>query len=93
MNKNNKILIIAPHFPPSNLAAVHRTRLFAMHLPSMGWEPIVLTVHHKYYEEKLDWNLVKLLPKELKIERVRALPVKPIRLVGDIGIRAFFPFF
>ena len=27
-----KILIISPHFPPSNLAAVHRSRLFAQHL-------------------------------------------------------------
>ena len=52
-----KILIISPHFPPSNLAAVHRSRLFAHHLPAFGWEPIILTVHEKFYEEKLDHNL------------------------------------
>ncbi len=86
-----KILIISPHFPPSNLAAVHRSRLFAMHLPKFGWEPIVLTVHEKYYEEELDWNLVKLLPENLRIEKVKALPTKPIRIIGDIGIRGFFP--
>lgn len=86
-----KILIISPHFPPSNLAAVHRSRLFAMHLPKFGWEPIILTVHEKYYEEELDWNLAKLLPKELRIEKVKALPTKPIRIVGDIGIRGFIP--
>jgi hypothetical protein len=39
-----KILIITPHYPPSNLAAVHRSRLFAQHLPSFGWEPVILTV-------------------------------------------------
>lgn len=86
-----KIIIISPHFPPSNLAAVHRSRFFAMHLPKFGWEPIILTVHEKYYEEELDWNLVKLLPKELRIEKVKALPTKPIRIVGDIGIRGFIP--
>lgn len=86
-----KILIIAPHFPPSNLAGVHRSRLFAQHLPEFGWEPIILTVHHQYYEEQLDWHLAALLPPGLRIERVKALPVKPIRLVGDIGIRAFLP--
>jgi hypothetical protein len=55
--KLKKILIISPHFPPSNLAAVHRSRLFAQHLPSFGWDPIILAVDEKYYEEKLDWDL------------------------------------
>lgn len=86
-----KIIIISPHFPPSNLAAVHRSRLFAMHLPKFGWEPIILTVNEKYYEEALDWNLVKLIPENLRREKVKALPTKPIRLVGDIGIRGFIP--
>ena len=45
-----KILILYPHFPPSNLAGVHRPRLFAQHLPSFGWQPTILTVHEKYYE-------------------------------------------
>jgi hypothetical protein len=85
-----KILIISPHFPPSNLAAVHRSRLFAQHLPSFGWEPIILTVHEKYYEEKLDYNLEKLLPKELRIEKVKAFKVSRPRLIGDIGLRGFF---
>ncbi len=91
LHSNKKIIIISPHFPPSNLAAVHRSRFFAMHLPKFGWEPIILTVNEKYYEEELDWNLAKLLPKDLRIEKVNALPTKPIRIVGDIGIRALFP--
>lgn len=85
-----KILIISPHFPPSNLAAVHRSRLFAQHLPAFGWEPIILMVDEKYYEEKPDWNLVKLLPSTLRMEKVTAYTVTKPRLVGDIGLRAFF---
>lgn len=84
-----KILIISPHFPPSNLAAVHRSRLFAQHLPEFGWQPIVLTVHEDFYEEQLDRNLEQLLPKDLRIEKVKAMKVKQPRLVGDIGLRAF----
>ena len=84
------ILIIYPHFPPSNLAGVHRARLFAQHLPSFGWEPIVLTVHQKYYEEALDINLEKLLPPTLRIEKVKAFKVTKPRLIGDIGLRASF---
>lgn len=85
-----KILIISPHFPPSNLAAVHRSRLFAQHLPSMGWDPIVLMVDEKYYEEKLDHNLEKLVPANLKIEKSPAFGVTKPRLIGDIGVRGFF---
>jgi hypothetical protein len=85
-----KILIITPHYPPSNLAAVHRSRLFAQHLPSFGWEPIILAVEEKYYEEKLDWNLYKLLPENQRIEKANAFKVTKPRIIGDIGIRAFF---
>ena len=85
-----KILILYPHFPPSNLAGVHRPRLFAQHLPVFGWEPIILTVHEKYYEETPDDNLTKLLPAILSIEKVKAFSIGKLRLIGDIGLRAFF---
>jgi len=84
-----KILIISPHFPPSNLAAVHRSRLFAQHLPAFGWQPVILAVDEKYYEEKLDPHLARLLPEGLQIEKVRAFPVTRPRLIGDLGLRAF----
>src|SRR5450432_2617325 len=83
-------MILYPHFPPSNLAGVHRSRLFAQHLPSFGWEPFILTVNEKYYEEELDWNLVKILPEGLRIEKTAAFKLTRPRLIGDIGLRAFF---
>jgi hypothetical protein len=86
-----KVLIVSPHFPPSNLAGVHRSRLLSLHLTEFGWEPVIVTVHHRYYEEKLDWDLARLVPEELRIERVAALPTRPVRLVGDVGIRGFVP--
>lgn len=85
-----KIIIISPHFPPSNLAAVHRSRLFAQHLPYFDWEPIIVTVHEAFYEETLDWNLQEMLPKDLRVEKVKALPVRPIKIVGDVGIRGLY---
>lgn len=83
-----KVLIIYPHYPPSNLAGVHRPRLFAQHLPSFGWEPVILTVDEKYYEEKPDWNLVKLLPAQQQIHKVKAF--KRIGPIGDIGLRGWW---
>lgn len=85
-----KVLIISPHFPPSNLAGVHRSRLFAQHLASFGWQPTILAVHEEYYEEKPDNNLMQLLPEDLRIERVKAFKITTPRLIGDIGLRAFF---
>ncbi|MCF8342553.1 MAG: hypothetical protein K9I82_16365 [Chitinophagaceae bacterium] len=84
------ILIISPHYPPSNLAAVHRSRLFAQHLPSFGWIPIILTVHEKFYEEQLDWNLFDLIPSDERIVKVKAFKITKPRIIGDIGLRAFF---
>ena len=85
-----KILIISPYFPPSNLAAVHRSRLFAQHLPAFDWQPTILMVNEKYYEEALDYNLLKLLPEGLQIEKAKAFPITRPRLVGDLGLRGFF---
>lgn len=84
-----KAIIISPHFPPSNLTAVHRARFFAQHLPAFNWEPIILTVHEDYYEEELDENLARLVPSRVRVEKVKAIKVGKPRLIGDVGLRAF----
>lgn len=50
----------------------------------------MLTVHEKFYEETLDPDLEKLLSKNLRIEKVNAFKITKPRLIGDIGLRAFF---
>lgn len=47
-------------------------------------------MHENYYEEELDYNLEKLLPKELRVIKVKAFKVTKPRIIGDIGLRAFF---
>lgn len=85
-----KVLILAPHFPPCNLAGVHRSRLFVKHLAKFGWDPIVLAVHEKHYEHKLDFDLLSLVDPTLPIYKVDAFPLTKPRLIGDLGIRAFW---
>src|SRR5262245_13024756 len=82
------VALVAPRFPPSNLAGVHRARLLSQHLHVFGWRPIIVTTHWRHYEEALDWGLVSLLDPALEIIRTPAAPTRPVRLVGDIGIRA-----
>lgn len=72
------------------MTGVHRSRLFAKYLPYFGWEPIVLTIDECCYEEKLDKNLNILIPKAQKIKRVKAFSLSKPRIIGDIGLRAFF---
>ncbi len=85
------ILIIYPHWPPSNLAGVHRARLIANYLPDFDWNPIVLTVKSEYYEEKLDDEISKTVSDKISVHYVDAKPVKKLRIIGDIGLRAFKP--
>ncbi|SOD18614.1 hypothetical protein [Pedobacter xixiisoli] len=84
------IIIITPLFPPSNVASVHRSRLFAQHLPKFGWNPIIVTVDEKYHDFNYDWDIVKLLPENLRIEKVNAISNKKIKIINEIGIRAFY---
>jgi hypothetical protein len=83
------VALVAAHFPPSNLAGVHRARLLAQHLEEFGWRPIIVTTHWRHYEEALDWDLASMVAPDLEIIRTPALPTRPIRVVGDIGVRAF----
>lgn len=82
-----KIALITAQFPPSNLVGVHRMRLWAQHIHEFGWDPIILTTHHRHYEEALDWELAALVDPSVRVITTRALPTKPVRLFGDIGLR------
>jgi hypothetical protein len=85
--KVKKVALVAAHFVPSNLAAVHRSRLWSLHLREFGWEPIIVTTHWDYYEENSEFELMELVPPDLKIIRTKAFSTKPVRIVGDIGAR------
>lgn len=88
-----RILIIYPHWPPSNLVGVHRVRLIANELPKLGWDATVLTIDERDYEEELSPETVQLVSPDLNVVKVRArrpLRVLGKRLVGDIGLRGWF---
>lgn len=90
IKKLKNLLIIYPHWHPVNLAGVHRPRLTGNYLKEFGWRPIVLCVHEKHFEEKPDADFKKTFTSEFKVHRVGAFPVTKPRIIGDIGLRAFF---
>lgn len=85
-----KLLIIYPHWYPSNLAGVHRARLTGNYLNEFGWKPIILTVKPEYYEEVPDTDMHRLFSPHFTEYRVDAWKAGKPRLIGDIGLRAFW---
>lgn len=86
------VLIVYPHWPPSNLAGVHRVRLIANALPDHGWHPIILTVDEQDHEENLDPLLTQLVRPEVEVIKVRArAPWTAFgkRIAGDLGLRSW----
>jgi len=65
--------MIAYHFPPlSGSSGIQRTLRFVQHLPSLGWEPIVLTAHPRAYEQ-VGTDLMVDVPPATVVERAFAL--------------------
>lgn len=86
----SKVLIVSPRFPPVSAADLHRVRVSLPHFSEFGWEPLVLSVHPAYVEEKRDNLLLETIPTETIARQVRALPVRWTRKigVGDLSLRA-----
>lgn len=84
-----RLALVTGHFPPSNLVGAQRARLWSRYLPEFGWQPIIVTGDPARYEERPDPDLERLVAPGLEVIRVPTMSTRPVRLVGDIGVRAF----
>jgi hypothetical protein len=84
-----RIAIVSGHFAPSNLVGAHRARLWSRYLPEFGWEPIVVAGDPAFYEERPDPDLMRLVAPGLRVIHAPTMSTRPVRLVGDVGVRAF----
>jgi glycosyltransferase involved in cell wall biosynthesis len=64
------VLMIAYAFAPEGNAGAFRPLRFARHLPSLGWQPTVVTLDTDFFE-RFDPSLPSLVPTEVKVIRVR----------------------
>lgn len=87
---SRRVAIVTGHFAPSNLVGAQRARLWSRYLPEFGWEPIVVTGDPAQYEERPDPDLMHLVAPGLRVIHAHTWPTKPVRLVGDVGVRAFW---
>jgi len=84
-----RLALVSGHFVPSNLVGAQRARLWSQYLPEFGWEPTVITGDPAQYEERPDPDLQHLVAPGLRVIHAPTLSNRPVRLVGDIGVRAF----
>ena len=84
-----RVALVSGHFPPSNLVGAQRARLWSRYLPEFGWEPIIVTGDPLKYEERPDPDLERLVTPGLRVVHAATWPTRPVRLVGDIGVRSF----
>src|SRR5947209_12351455 len=86
------VAILAPDFSPSGYPPALRIRFFARHLPEFGWQPTIITTHHRHYETSYDLENEKLLPPDLQVIRTKAFSARWTRRfgVGDVGWRSLW---
>jgi len=86
-----RVLIVSPHFPPSNAADMHRVRMVLPFLRDNGWEAEVLAVEAGAVAAPRDTWLEGGLPDHVPVHRVNALGLawSCIPGLGTLGWRAF----
>jgi hypothetical protein len=68
-----RVLMVAYHFPPlAGSSGIQRTLRFVQHLPSMGWQPLVLTANARAYE-KTSPDLLADVPEGTVVRHAFAL--------------------
>jgi hypothetical protein len=71
--QRRRVLMIAFHFPPmAGSSGIQRSLRFVQHLPSHGWDPIILTAHPRVYDRTADDLLIDV-PASLPVHRAFAL--------------------
>lgn len=77
-----RVLMVAFHFPPATgSSGIQRTLRFVQHLPSLGWEPVVLTAHRRAHE-RTSADLVGDVPAGVRVVPAFALDASRHLSVG-----------
>ncbi len=84
-----QLLLLAPHFAPTNAADGQRARLYLRHFRANGWQPTVLAVAPHCVHAPLDAFLEAAIPDDVEVRRI---VVPTSRWLGDtLARRALWP--
>jgi hypothetical protein len=72
-DQRRRVLMVAFHFPPmAGSSGIQRSLRFVQHLPSQGWDPIVLSAHPRAYDRTAS-DLSDQVPANVPVHRAFAL--------------------
>lgn len=88
-----RLLIVTPHFPPTDAVDMHRVRMNVRHYMQNGFRPVVLAVSPQDAGFLTDERMARSIPEELEVVRVDPLALHLTRLAGitDVSLRAMIP--
>ncbi|MBN8564785.1 MAG: hypothetical protein J0L70_30085 [Leptolyngbya sp. UWPOB_LEPTO1] len=89
-----RVLIVSPHFPPTNAPDHQRIRVALPYLSALGWEAEILAVQPHHVPHPVDPKLAEALPTDLPIVRTEALQRQHTSWIalGNVGWRCL-PYF
>lgn len=84
-----KLIIVSPHFPPTNAADHHRVRMALPYLEGLGWKVVVIAVDSRDIEAPEDPFFLESIPSSIDVVRVRVLAGRWTKLpgMGSLGCR------
>lgn len=88
-----RVLIVSPHWLPTNAPDLHRARLSLPYYERNGWKPSVLGVHADDVPLAREPALLETVPGDIAVRRCRAWPLRWTRRLGlgSLGWRALGP--
>lgn len=82
-NANRRVLLIAFHFPPiKGSSGIQRTLKFCTYLQEFGWEPMVLSVSPRAYEQTSNEQMIEI-PNNIVVERAFGLDTSRHLAIGN----------
>jgi glycosyltransferase involved in cell wall biosynthesis len=79
---NRRVLLIAYHYPPVKVSSgIQRTLKFSAYLRENGWEPMVLTISPRAYEQTSDDQMAEI-PDGMVVERAFGLDTSRHLAIG-----------
>ena len=82
-----RVLVVSPHFPPTDAVDMHRVRMTVGHYRDNGWEPVVLCVRAQDAGRLTDERLARTVPADVEVHAIPAPPPRPG--LSAIGLRAW----
>lgn len=91
MNRQRKVLIISPHWPPINAPDMQRVRMSLEHYRENGWVPTVLTVDPDDVAGTREDELLSTFRADTPVFHSKVLPRKLCAKLGlgSLGLRAW----